>query len=393
MRAFGICLSLITPLRSGEMSAQIYHIALVLGSMRMGGAERASLNLINEFVARGVRCDLVLVQAEGELLSELDPEVNIVPLGKGRTLYSVFAMRRYLKKIRPQVVIAGQTHVQIMTLLARKRSLSNIPVILNEHSTFSTNNPGSTFKGRLTRLFAKYIFNHADAITAVSQGVKKDLLQEFPFLGPKLDVIYNPVVGRTLFEKSRLEVQMPWDKRESIPVILGLGRLVPDKDFENLLHAVAIARKSQRIRLLIAGDGPDKEKLVKLAEKLSYGNDINFMGLSDNPYSLMKQADLFVLSSRREGLPMSLIEALACGCRVVSTDCESGPSEILNKGEYGRLVPVADADLLSKAILSSLKDKVQKDSGNEAIHPFYVETVCDNYSRLIISLLGRRVKA
>ena len=151
--------------------------------------------------------------------------------------------------------------MQIMTLLARKKSLSHIPVILNEHSTFSTNNPGKTIKSRLIRILAKYYFRRADAIIAVSEGVKQDMLDQFPFLGPLIDVIYNPVVGNSLYEKSNLKVQMPWEENHSIPVILAVGRLVQDKEYQNLIHAVAIVRKERRVRLIIIGDGPEKEKL------------------------------------------------------------------------------------------------------------------------------------
>ena len=373
------------------MNVEISHIALVLGSMRMGGAERASLNLVNEFAARGVRCDLVLVNAEGELLAEVNPEVNKVPLAKGRTLYSVFALRRYIKKIKPQVVIAGQTHVQLMTLMARKRTLSHIPVILNEHSTFSTNNSGTTLKGRLIKRLAKHYFSRADSIIAVSEGVKQDMLDQFPFLSPLIDVIYNPVVGNSLYEKSNLKVQMPWEENHSIPVILAVGRLVQDKDYQNLIHAVAIVRNDRRVRLMIIGDGPEKESFMQLSEQLKFDEDINFYGTTNNPYALMKQADIFVLSSKREGLPMSLIEALACGCRVVSTDCVSGPSEILKGGKYGRLVPVGDKSALVSALLCSLDEKTDHHLNDEAIQPFLVKTVCDKYSRLILSLMKGRL--
>ncbi len=375
------------------MKDKVNHVALVIGSMRMGGAERASVNLINEFAERGIRCDLVLVHTEGEFLSELHPDVNIVPLGGSRTIFSGFSLRRYLRRIQPQIIIAGQTHVQLLTLWARKGSSAHIPVILNEHSTFSSNHTQTSYKGRVIYGLSKRWFPRAEAITAVSEGVKEDLINEFPALKSIITVIYNPVVTHSLIEKSLLEVELPWKDEFSIPVILAAGRLVAEKDFSTLVNAVAVVRKTMRVRLVILGEGQERAGLLEQAERLGFENDISLYGYTKNPYAWMRKAEVFVLSSRREGLPMALIEALACGCTVVSTDCKSGPREILQNGKFGILVPLSDPDALAKAILSSLVKPLYAIASNEAVHPYEVSTVCEQYLELMNSLLDKRKKS
>ena len=372
------------------MTTPVKHIALILGSLRMGGAERASVNLLNEFVQRGIRCDIVLVNEAGEFLVELHPEINIISLGKSRTLFSGLALCRYLKKIRPQIIIAGQTHVQLMTLWARNRTARHIPVILNEHSTFSANHPLDNWKSNLMRKLVSRWFSSADEITAVSTGVAEDLIKEFPNLQSKVSVVYNPVINESLKAKSLLDVSLPWKKDSEIPFIIAAGRLVPDKDFKLLVEAVALVRKEKRVRLLILGEGEERQSLYNLSQELGFEDDISLYGYSSNPYALMKHASLFVLSSRREGLPMALIEAMACDLPIVSTDCPSGPREILHDGKYGALVPMGEVDSLAKAIFVSLRNQVSFRTSEEAIRPYFASTVCDKYLELMTTLLSNK---
>ena len=374
------------------MKTEIKHIALFIGSMRMGGAERASLNLINEFASRGIRCDLVLIQEEGEFLDDIHPDVHIVPLGKGRTLFSGYALRRYLKTFRPQIMIAAQTHVQLLALWACKKAVIKVPLILNEHSTFSTNHPFSSMKGIIIRKLAKRWFPHANVITAVSEGVRNDLLNEFPELEDKTIIIYNPVINQSLMEKSMEKIELPWQVDSSIPMILAAGRLVADKNFDLLIRAVATARETRRIRLVILGEGEEKYNLAHVAQQTELGEDISLHGYTKNPYAWMRKADLFVLSSRREGLPMVLIEAMAAGCKVISTDCPSGPREILQEGKLGILVPVGDTQAMSDAIIKSLMISGSDQAVQEALKPYHVTTVCDQYLELMSSLIRKALK-
>ncbi len=372
------------------MQTPIRHIAIVIGSMRMGGAERATLNLVNELASRGIQCDLILVHEEGDFLKELHPDVNIVSLGRGRTLSSGLALSRYLKKIKPQLIIANQTHVHLLTLWARNRGARKIPVILNEHSIFSKNLLKGTRKTWLIKYLAHRWFRSANAVTAVSEGVANDFLKNFPELRAKVNIIYNPVVTPDIIKKSFEAIVYPWTDHISLPVILGAGRLVADKDFGNLIEAVSLVRKTTRVRLVILGDGVEKDKLIQLANRLNFEDDILFEGISQNPFSWMRSCSVFVLPSKREGLPMTLIEALACGYKVISTDCASGPREILRDGMYGKLVPVADSLSLAKAILESLDNSGTGLNHDDAIKPFLVSTVCEQYLALMQKLISAK---
>jgi glycosyltransferase involved in cell wall biosynthesis len=374
------------------MKAEIKHIAVFIGSMRMGGAERASLNLVNEFASRGIRCDLILVHEEGEFLADVHPDVHIVPLGKGRTLFSGFALRRYLRSFRPRVMIASQTHVQLLALWACKKASVKVPLILNEHSTFSTNHPLSSMKSIVIRKLAKRWFPRANVITAVSEGVRNDLLNVFPELKDMTVIIYNPVINQALLDKSKEEIELPWNDDPSIPMVMAAGRLVADKNFDVLIKAVAMARKTRRICLVILGEGEEKYNLSHVAQQAELGEDISLYGYTKNPYAWMRKADLFVLSSRREGLPMVLIEAMATGCKVVSTDCPSGPREILQDGKLGFLVPVGDIQAMSDAIIKSLGGSGSEQAIEEALKPYHVTTVCDQYLELMSSLIRKDLR-
>jgi glycosyltransferase involved in cell wall biosynthesis len=365
------------------MNTGINHIALVIGSMRMGGAEKASVKLLNEFCSRGIRCDLVLVREEGEFLTELHPDVHVFPLDSRRTLFALPSMRRYLRRVRPQALIAAQTHVQLLTLTACRYERYKLPVILTEHSTFSLNHDRKKMKGLLMRMLAGRLFPLASAITAVSAGVAKDLAEVFPALSEKIRVIGNPVVDEGLLKEEHTGTGIDWVDESRFPVVLAAGRLAEEKDFRTLILSFALLRKKFNARLVILGEGAERAGLEKLASETGYGNDILLYGYTKNVRDWMRKASVFVLSSRREGSPVALVEAIACSCPVVSVDCQSGPSEILKNGLYGTLVAPGDIKALSDAIGDVLNGKRKKFSKEEALGEYRVEFVADRFMELI----------
>lgn len=184
-----------------------------------------------------------------------------------------------------------------------------------------------------------------------------DLKRVLRFDFPKFRMIYNPIVDEDLFKKANEPISHPFFVDGNFPVVLAVGRLCVQKDFPTLLLAFALVRKELRCRLLILGDGEKRQELLDLAQKLGITEDLDMPGFVKNPYKYIKRASVFVLSSRWEGLPTVLAEAMACGCPVVSTDCPSGPAEILEGGKYGLLVPPGDPGKLAEAILKILRDK------------------------------------
>ncbi len=365
------------------MNTGVKHVALVIGSMRMGGAEKASLKLLNEFCKRGIRCDLVLVREEGEFLNELHPDINVFPLDNGRTLFALPSLRRYLRRFRPQVLLAVQTHVQLMALAATRSKKYTIPVILTEHSTFSLNHDKRKFRGALMRQLAGRLFGRAAAITAVSAGVAQDLIEVFPKLKSRVRVINNPVVDQALLNEEKSGTGLEWVDERKFPLVLSAGRLSEEKDFGTLILAFARVRSSTIAKLVILGEGKERSRLEKLAADTGFGDDIVLYGYTKKVTTWMRKASVFVMSSLREGSPVALVEAIACNCPVVSVDCRSGPAEILNNGKYGSLVAPGNIKALAHAITEVLNGKKKEFSAEEALRAYRAEFVADRFIELM----------
>ncbi|HEY9644103.1 MAG TPA: glycosyltransferase, partial [Coleofasciculaceae cyanobacterium] len=214
----------------------------------------------------------------------------------------------------------------------------------------------------------------------VSQGVADDLAQLLNVPLEKIKVIYNPIVTPDLLLKAREPIHHPWFAPNQLPVILGAGRLMHQKGYPILIRAFAQVRQQYPCRLVIIGNETDyKLELKALAQSLGVAEDIDMPGFQSNPYAYMGNATIFVLSSLFEGLPSVLIEAMATGTPVVSTDCKSGPAEILDNGKYGQLVPVGDADKLAEAILATLANPLQPEMLQQRAQDFTVEAIAQEY--------------
>ena len=197
-----------------------------------------------------------------------------------------------------------------------------------------------SFKEQGVLRVLKWLLPAADGIVAVSQGVADDLIRLLPVVSPRVTTIYNPVVTLGHAAKAAVPIKHPWFDAENVPVLLSAGRLVPQKDYATLLRAFAEVISSRPARLVILGVGPERENLLELAECLKVSQQVDLPGFEVNPFAYMSRSRVFVLSSRYEGFPNVLAQAMACGTPVVSTDCRSGPREILEDGKWGRLVPV-----------------------------------------------------
>ncbi|HHH44865.1 MAG TPA: glycosyltransferase, partial [Gammaproteobacteria bacterium] len=234
-------------------------------------------------------------------------------------------------------------------------------------------------------------YRKADAVVAVSRGAQKDICKFLELPCELVTSVYNPIANQGLYTLSRDEPEHPWFERGSVPVILGIGRFVAQKDFPLLLDAFACVRRQRKARLvLLGGDESSEEQrcvqqeLLAQARRLGVENDFDLPGFVGNPFSFLSRASVFVLSSRYEGFGNVLVEAMLCGCPVVSTDCHSGPAEILENGKYGKLVPVGDAAGLAEAICSTLDtpqdEKVLRARGAE----FSVENAVLHYGRILL---------
>ncbi|MET1030854.1 glycosyltransferase [Domibacillus tundrae] len=355
-------------------------VALFLPSLVGGGAERVMLSLASEFAEQEHHVDLVLAKASGEYMDQVPANIHIVDLDTSRVLYSLFPLIRYLKENRPQSVLSALDHTNIIAICAVTIANVNVRTIVSIHNnlTHLSKVKKKRFVTQWIPSLMKWSYKRADKVVAVSQGVAEDAMQRLELPEEKVQVIYNPVVDERLIEKADEPIDHPWFADGEPPVLLAVGRLTPEKDFPNLLRAFAKLRKTRPARLIILGEGEKRAEMEKLIKELGISQDVQLPGFVNNPYAYMKNARLFVLSSLSEGLPTALIEALACGTEVVSTDCPSGPREILQGGRYGSLVRIEDSEALFQAMKERL-DMPDNGTNSESYEPFWKTNVSRQY--------------
>ncbi|HET9493456.1 MAG TPA: glycosyltransferase [Chloroflexia bacterium] len=359
-------------------------LAIFLPSLAGGGAERSMLNMANGFAGRGVALDMVLASATGPYLEAVSEGVRVVDLKSRRVLSSLPGLVRYLRRERPDAMLSSLDYANIVSLWARRLAGGPRKVVVYEHNTMSvTSRQSKQARQRLMPRMVKLFYPWADCIAAVSGGVADDLCRLTGFAGSRVRVIYNPVVTPDLQEKVKAPLDHPWLRPGQPPVVLAVGRLTEQKDFPTLIRAFARVRQARQARLIILGEGPDREDLQALTAELGLSDDVSLTGFVDNPYAYLARASLFVLSSRWEGLPTVLIEALYCGVPVVATDCPSGPREILAGGKYGTLVPMQDVEALAEAIGKGLDGETPRPC-RESWQPYELGTIVDQYLRLLL---------
>lgn len=339
-------------------------VAFFIPSLTGGGAERVFLNFANELSKKGFIVDMILVNSE-IYYKNIHSNVRIVDLKSKRVLFSLPALIKYLYNDKPYILFSALEHANIIAILAKIISFSSTRIVVTIHNTLSiAQKESNLLRVKLIPLLVKVFYRFAFKIIAVSKGVAMDFSELTKIPNNKIKVIYNPVITTDLFIKANEHIEHPWFNHKDKPIVIGIGRLVKQKNFPLLINAFALVKQKIDCRLVILGEGEDRILLEKLITDLNLNNYVRLLGFVENPYKYIKNSDLFVLSSIYEGLPTVLIESLALGVPVVSTDCPSGPSEIINSDGMGILVPVDNHILLSDAIVKSLK-KPQKVNTNK----------------------------
>lgn len=355
--------------------------ALFLPNLGGGGAERITLNLAEQLVSEGVQVDLVVAKGEGDLLSQVPNTVTLVDLGASWYVTSTFPLVRYLIGARPDVLLSALPVANCIAVWSCFLARFSGHLVLGNHGAIQSGIAASSLlrKKVLFRLM-KWAYPRADHI-AVSQGVGDDIATTFNLPRNKIDVIYNPVITPDVRANMQKAVHHPWLQPGQPPVVLGVGRLTAQKDYPTLLRAFAELRKLKDVRLIILGEGKDRDSLEALARQLGIASDIEMPGFVANPLPYIKAASVFALSSRWEGLPTVLIEALACGTPIVSTDCPSGPSEVLENGVWGQLVPMGDVQALSDGIANAMCQ--ERDVGIARAEKFNVKNATLGYMKVL----------
>jgi glycosyltransferase involved in cell wall biosynthesis len=361
-----------------------------------GGVQKGRVILANALAERGVNLTCVLPEAKGPFLEQLSPDIPVVELGTRHAIPLVRRFAHYLQRHRPAVVLASQHHTILAAIWARHLAAVETCLIVTQHNTLSElcrQSRRPTVHYLLPRVAPRF-FRQADMVCAVSNGVALDFAAMTGIAMSQIRVIYDPTVTPQLAAQAALASGHPWlDDGKDRPVVLGAGNLIRIKDFETLIRAFARLRAIRPARLVILGEGPERKNLEHLTRQLGVAADVDLPGFTVNPYAFMARADVFALASRVEGLSNALIEALACGCPVVSTDCPNGPAEVLEDGRYGRLVPVADDAALAAAIDATLRAPPDCAALRDRAANFSVERSTDAYMELLAAVPALQLRA
>lgn len=364
-------------------------IAMFLPSMTSGGAERVMANIASQLAVRGdVDVDFLFVTADGPYLEQLHEDVNVIDLQCGRIAQSLPGLVRYLRRSRPTAMLSALDPPNLCATVATKVAMAGNRIVVTEHCDFSSAVQAAENRKRAAVVpwLVQKIYPLADSVIAVSHGVADDLAESTGLSRDLVGVVGNPVITAEVVAKAAEPPSHPWFSDGGPPVVVAVGRLAYQKNFELLIAAMKRVLEQRDARLVIFGEGPDLESLSEQAKRLGIDDRIDFAGFVDNPYAHMRAARAFVLSSRFEGLPTVLIEALYCGVPIVSTDCPSGPDEILVGGKYGTLVPMDDEAALATGIIAALDDKSAAPVPDASWEPFQETEVVEQYLSI---LLGR----
>lgn len=391
-------------------------VAFFLGTLNPGGAERVMLNLMQALLAKREHAvDLLLLKREGALLREVPEHARVIELSLSDRMKTLRALARlprnmrpsslsiltaaklpnavravpslatYMTAERPAGMLTTLSNNNIAALWAANISHAPVRVVVREATTLSVHveHTAPCLRTRLSSLL-RGVYPQAAGIVAVSQGVGEDLATLTGLTADRITTIYNPVDVARLRKMSLAQPDHPWLRPGEPPVILAVGRLRVDKDFPTLLRAFALLRARRPARLMILGEGTERDVLESLAKDLGIDADLSLPGFTDNPYRYMARAAVLALSSVTEGCPNVLLEAMACGCPVVSTDCPSGPKELLENGRWGPLVPMGNAERLAEVIAERL-DSARDSEGLQArASQFAPDRVLNSYMQLVL---------
>lgn len=361
-------------------------IGLYVPALRVGGAQHVTVNIANGLASRGYPVDLVVSYHQGGFCDRVDSSVNVVDLetptlpaiGIGA---SIPPLTHYLNRAEPSMLFSAMTFANVVALVAHRLANTSTRIIPTEHDEFGMDR---RLKSRLVSGLASRLYGSASHILGVSSGVVESVIRQTTAPEDRVSVMYNPIEVDRIREQSRETPNHQWALDPDIELVFTVGRLEPQKDLATLIESFeTVSACLPRARLVVAGRGSLADTLTEQVAACGLDDVVDFPGYVDNPYAFMANASVFALSSRHEGLPTVLIEALSCGCPIVSTNCPSGPAEILNDGEFGRLVPVGDPASLADALVDTIEDPPTADRLRRRADDFATETIIDEYVSFI----------
>lgn len=366
------------------MRRQRLRIAVVTPRYALSGVPLAQWRLAAALAEQGHRVDLIIGRCDPDLTVPAAPGVSIQVIGCRQTRGMLFPIWRYLRRVRPDAVFSAEDHLNSFVLaaaiIARSRAKISGSCRVTPFDTYS-NTPFT--KRWVLKWVASAVARRADALTCVSQDMVVQYRQLFP--GTRHVCVYNIVDAPASRLRINEPVEDPWFLDKTEPLVVAAGSLAPWKGFADLIDAmIVLLRSGRRVRLAILGDGPLRDDLNAQIQRAGVGDRIRLVGRVENPLKYFACADVFALSSHVEGLPNVLVEAMLCGCTPVSTDCPTGPREVLQGGRFGYLCAVGDVDGLADRVAHALDHPIPRAMLCEAVKPFGQETVLRRH----FSLLG-----
>jgi glycosyltransferase involved in cell wall biosynthesis len=358
-------------------------IAMFLPNLDGGGAQRVFTYLARGLADHGYRVDMLLVSARGPYMTDLPQTVRVVPLRTRRAMASVPSLVRYLRAERPSCLLAALDHTNIAAILAARLAGASTPIIASVHVAHSrTHALGKSLRQRVVWFAIRRCYPLAQAVVAVSNGIAQDLIATTRVPERLIRVVYNPVLMPEFAQLAQELPNHPWFTAGGPKVIVAVGGLLPAKDHHTLIRAFALLRRECNARLVILGEGPLRLELEALVRSLGVAKDVDLPGFTRNPFAYLSHASVFALSSAWEALPTVLIEALATGIPIVATDCPYGPSEILDHGRYGQLVPVGDIQAMAEGMRASL-NSLRCQRPLSVLQPFTLGAAVAQYEKIV----------
>lgn len=359
-------------------------VALFLPSLEGGGAERAFVDLANEFLARGLRVDLVLADYSGPYVEEISPAVRVVDFATTRWLPVIWKLAAYLRRERPDVLLAGldvpNMAAVVASMIAGMRSHCVISQRAVVRAVWQLEKP-KTWRYWLWLL--RQTYSRARLVICNSTAAATEVIRDLAVQPQNCAVILNPVDVERIEALASEKIEDRWLAVTAPPLLLSVGTLTPRKDMGVLIEALAIVRRSRECNLLILGEGAERSRLEELVRELELEQCVRMPGFAANPFAWMARADVLLSSSLAEGCPNVIQQALVFNTAIVATDCPGGTAEVLENGRWGRLVPTGNPQAMAEAILATLGDR-NRPEGSIRAREFDTGRTADRYLQLLL---------
>lgn len=357
-------------------------ISVMAGRYALSGVPLAQMRFSRALAARGHEVDFVIGMVNAGSEAPVLQGVRTLVLGKARVSSTLPPLIRYFREQKPELVFTAGDHLNAIVLLAAILSGSKAKISCSSRVTpFDTYSNQLFSKGWILKWIIRLVMWRADALTCVSWGTVREYQKVF---GSTRHVcVYNIIDDEPSRSRMKVSVSHDWLVRKQVPVLVAAGMLAPWKGYADLIHAMKVLYETRRVRLIILGDGPLRSELQALIEELNLVDVVCLMGYVENPLKYLVHADLFVHSAHVESLGNVLVEAMMCGCTVVSTDCPTGPREVLQDGRFGYLVPMRDPVAMASAIELALDNPIPQPLLLEAVEPFSENCVLEQHFKLL----------